>query len=73
VPVVPKDEKDIKVEEAEIKPGWRTPEILPGDAPVDGERSWRVTLQAGEKQALDATWVVRIPSSKMLQGGNRRT
>ncbi len=73
VPVAPKDEKDIKVEEAEIKPAWRTPEPLPGDTPVDGERAWRVTLQAGEKQALDATWVVRIPSSKMLQGGNRRT
>ncbi|WP_224367406.1 DUF4139 domain-containing protein [Hyalangium versicolor] len=73
VPVVPKDEKDIKVEESEIKPAWRTPEPLPGDTPVEGERAWRVTLQAGEKQSLDATWVVRIPSSKMLQGGNRRT
>jgi hypothetical protein len=73
VPVPPKDDKDIKVEETEIKPAWRTPEPLPGDTPVDGERAWRVTLQAGEKQALDATWVVKIPSSKMLQGGNRRT
>jgi hypothetical protein len=73
VPVVPKDEKDIKVEEAEIKPGWRPPETLPGDTPVDGERAWRVTVQPGEKQALEAAWAVRIPSSKMLQGGNRRT
>jgi uncharacterized protein (TIGR02231 family) len=73
VPVVPNGDKDIKVEEAEIKPSWRAPEALPGDTPVEGERAWRVTLQAGEKQALDAAWVVRIPSSKMLQGGNRRT
>jgi hypothetical protein len=73
VPVVPKDEKDIKVEEAEIKPAWRAPTVLPGDTPVEGERAWRVTVQPGEKQSLDATWVVRIPSSKMLQGGNRRT
>jgi uncharacterized protein (TIGR02231 family) len=73
VPIPPKEDKDIKVEEAEIKPAWRAPEPLPGDTPVDGERAWRVTLQAGEKQALDATWVVKIPSSKMLQGGNRRT
>jgi uncharacterized protein DUF4139/uncharacterized protein DUF4140 len=73
VPVIPKDEKDIKVEEAETKPAWRAPEMLPGDTPVDGERAWRVTVQAGDKQSLDATWVVRIPSSKMLQGGNRRT
>jgi hypothetical protein len=73
VPVAPKDEKDIKVEEAEIMPAWRAPEPLPGDSPVDGERAWRVTLQAGEKQSLEAAWVVKIPSSKMLQGGNRRT
>ena len=73
VPVVPVSEKDIKVEEAEVKPAWRTPAPLPGETPVEGERAWRVTLQAGEKQSLDATWVVKIPSSKMLQGGNRRT
>ncbi|MDY7225671.1 DUF4139 domain-containing protein [Hyalangium rubrum] len=73
VPVVPVSEKDIKVEEAEVKPAWRAPTPLPGDSPVEGERAWRVTLQAGEKQALDATWLVKIPSSKMLQGGNRRT
>ena len=41
--------------------------------PADPERAWRVTLQAGEKQALEAAWAVKIPSSKMLQGGNRRT
>jgi hypothetical protein len=73
VPMVPVSEKDIKVEETEVKPAWRTPAPLPGETPVEGERAWRVTLQAGEKQSLDATWVVKIPSSKMLQGGNRRT
>ncbi len=73
VPVVPQGEKDIKVEEAEVKPGWKAPAPMPGETPVEGERAWRVTLQGGEKQALDATWVVKIPSSKMLQGGNRRT
>jgi len=73
VPVAPVSEKDIKVEETEVRPAWRTPTPLPGETPVEGERAWRVTLQAGEKQALDATWIVRIPSSKMLQGGNRRT
>ena len=73
VPVTPTGEKDIKVEEAEVRPPWRAPEVLPGDTPVDGERAWRVTLQAGEKQMLEAAWAVKIPSSKMLQGGNRRT
>jgi hypothetical protein len=73
VPVVPNGEKDIKIEETEVKPAWRAPTPLPGETPVDGERAWRVTLKAGEKQSLDAAWVVKIPSSKMLQGGNRRT
>ncbi|WP_225411325.1 DUF4139 domain-containing protein [Stigmatella hybrida] len=73
VPVVPPGEKDIKVEEAEVKPPWRAPTPLPGELPVEGERAWRVTLQPGEKQTLDASWNVKIPSSKMLQGGNRRT
>jgi hypothetical protein len=73
VPVAPDGEKDIKVEETEIKPAWREPAPLPGETPVAGERAWRVTLQAGEKQALDATWLVRIPSNKLLHGGNRRT
>lgn len=73
VPAVPQAEKDIKVEEAEVKPAWskRTPPV--GEAPVEGERAWRVTLQPGEKQALEARWVVKIPASKMLEGGNRRT
>lgn len=73
VPAVPQAEKDIKVEEAEVKPAWskRTPPV--GEAPVEGERTWRVTLQPGEKQALEARWVVKIPASKMLEGGNRRT
>lgn len=73
VPVPDTSEKDIKVEEAEVKPAWQKPVPLPGEVPVEGERAWRVTVQPQEKQSLSATYVVRIPSSKMLQGGNRRT
>ncbi|HEY0094219.1 MAG TPA: DUF4139 domain-containing protein, partial [Archangium sp.] len=73
MPAVPSAEKDIKVEEAEVKPAWSKRALLPGETPVEGERAWKVTLQPGETQALNATWVVRIPSSKMLVGGNRRT
>jgi hypothetical protein len=73
MPSVPSAEKDIKVEEAEVKPAWSKRALLPGETPVEGERAWRVALQPGETQALNATWVVRIPSSKMLVGGNRRT
>lgn len=74
VPAVPSAaEKDIKVDEAEVKPAWSKRTLLPGETPVEGERAWKVTLQPGETQTLNATWAVRIPSSKMLVGGNRRT
>jgi hypothetical protein len=73
MPAVPSAEKDIKVEEAEVKPAWSRRALLPGETPVEGERAWKVTLQPGETQTLNATWAVRIPSSKMLVGGNRRT
>lgn len=74
VPVVPPgSEKDIKVEETEVAPVWQKRTPLPGEAPVEGERAWRVVLQPGETQTLKATWTVRIPASKMLGGGNRRT
>jgi uncharacterized protein (TIGR02231 family) len=74
VPAVPSSaEKDIKVDEAEVRPAWSKRALLPGETPVEGERAWKVTLQPGETQTLNATWAVRIPSSKMLVGGNRRT
>jgi hypothetical protein len=74
VPVVTTgQEKDIKVEESEVAPLWQKRTPLPGEAPVEGERAWRVVLQPGEAQTLKATWTVKIPASKMLGGGNRRT
>ncbi|MFL5355119.1 DUF4139 domain-containing protein [Archangium sp.] len=73
VPALPQAEKDIKLEECEVKPAWSKRSLLPGETPVEGERAWKVTLQPGETQALNATWAVRIPSNKMLVGGNRRT
>ncbi len=74
VPAVPSGlEKDIKVEEAEVAPLWQKRTPLPGEVKTEGERAWRVVLQPGEAQTLKATWTVRIPASKMLHGGNRRT
>ncbi|NPC82527.1 DUF4139 domain-containing protein, partial [Pyxidicoccus fallax] len=74
VPAVPTgSEKDIKVEEMEVAPVWQKRTPLPGETQVEGERAWRVVLQPGEAQTLKATWTVRIPASKMLNGGNRRT
>ncbi|NOK17060.1 DUF4139 domain-containing protein [Corallococcus carmarthensis] len=70
---VPESQKDIKVEEAEVVPPWHKPTPLPGEDAVEGERTWRVSVPAGEKRSMKATWVVKLPASKMLNGGNRRT
>lgn len=73
VPQVPISEKDIKVEEAEVKPGWEKVE-----GPLDGQvmqglRRWRLTVPAGARATLSAQFMVRIPADKMLVGGNRRS
>lgn len=72
LPQVPLSEKDIKVEEAEIKPAWERV-IGPIDGVVtEGLRRWRVTVPAGGRTTLTAQFLVRIPADKMLVGGNRR-
>ncbi|RKG89751.1 DUF4139 domain-containing protein, partial [Corallococcus terminator] len=73
VGAVPESQKDIKVEETEVAPPWNKPTPIPGEAAVEGERVWRVSIPAGEKRSLKATWIVKLPASKMLLGGNRRT
>ncbi|MBZ4329208.1 DUF4139 domain-containing protein [Corallococcus sp. AS-1-12] len=73
ISAVPESQKDIKVEESEVVPPWQKPTPLPGEEAVEGERVWRVSVPAGEKRSMKATWVVKLPASKMLNGGNRRT
>ncbi|MET0406295.1 MAG: DUF4139 domain-containing protein, partial [Cystobacter sp.] len=73
LPAVPPLERDIKVEEAEVKPAWSRRTPLPGEVPVEGERAWKLSLSPGETQALGASWTIRIPANKMLVGGNRRS
>lgn len=72
VPYPAPDEKDLKVEEAEVTPKW---EVV--DKPVDGRvvkgaRRWRVTVPPGQSVKLTAQFVIRMPGDKMLVGGNRR-
>lgn len=72
LPQVPLSEKDIKVEEVEVKPGWEKV-VGPVDGVVtEGLRRWRVTVPPGGRMALTAQFLVRIPADKMLVGGNRR-
>lgn len=65
-------EPDLKVEEKSATPAWEKIET-----PIDGEivrgaRRWRITVQPGATQTLTAQFAIRMPSDRMLVGGNRR-
>lgn len=66
------DDDDVKIEEVKVEPMWRKDEAVRDGRVVRGARSWRITVAPGEKKSLFAEFHVRIPSSRMLQGGNRR-
>lgn len=71
--VAPEDEKDVKVEETLVRPPWETIESpLDGQAVVRGARRWVVTVPPGERLTLVAQYAIRMPSDRMLVGGNRR-
>lgn len=73
VPQAPTSEKDIKVEEAEVKPLWEKVEGPLDGVVTQGTRRWRVTVAPASKTTLSAQVLVRIPADKMLVGGNRRS
>lgn len=72
VPQVPLSEKDIKVEEAEVKPAWGKVAGPVDGVVTEGLRRWHVTVPPGGRTTLTASFLVRIPADKMLVGGNRR-
>lgn len=72
VPLPMSSEKDIKVEEAEVKPPWEKVEGAVDGVVMSGMRRWRLTVPAGGRSTLSAQLHVRIPADKMLVGGNRR-
>jgi len=72
VPVPYPSEKDIKVEEAEVKPLWEKVEGVVDGVAISGMRRWRLTVPPGGRTMLTAQLLVRIPADKMLVGGNRR-
>ncbi len=73
VPVADPDEKDLKVEETQIAPPWEKVEGPVDDVIVKGARRWRVTVPPGQVQKLSAQFAIRMPSDKMIVGGNRRS
>jgi hypothetical protein len=71
--VAPEDEKDVKVEEPQVTPPWeRLDKPIDGESVVRGARRWRVTVPGGQSMKLSAQFTIRIPSDRMVVGGNRR-
>jgi hypothetical protein len=71
--VDPKDEKDVKVEEPLVQPPWEKLEgPLDGQGVVRGARRWVVTVPSGGVVKLCAQFAIRLPSDRMIVGGNRR-
>jgi hypothetical protein len=72
VPWPAPDEKDLKVEEAEVSPQWELVETPLDGVVVKGARRWQVTVPAGGSIKLTAQFVIRMPGDRMIVGGNRR-
>ncbi len=72
VPIAEPNEKDIKIEEAQVQPPWEKADGLVEGRHVPGQRRWRLSVPPATKQVLHASYAVRIPSDRMLVGGNRR-
>lgn len=73
VPYANPDEKDLKVEETQVAPPWERVEGPVDDVIVRGARRWQVTVPPGQVQKLSAAFAIRMPSDKMIVGGNRRS
>lgn len=63
---------DIKIEETPATPPWKADPLEHNGQRAEGARVWKVQLKPGEKTKLVATYAIRIPGDKMLDGGNRR-
>jgi hypothetical protein len=72
--VDPADDKDVKVEEQQVDPQWeKFDQPIDGTTVVRGARRWRVTVPAGQALKLSAQFTIRIPSDRVVVGGNRRS
>jgi hypothetical protein len=63
---------DVKIEETMVKPPWEKDEKVRDGVQTDGARRWQLNVAPGEKETVVAQFSIKIPSDKMLVGGNRR-
>jgi hypothetical protein len=74
IPVVSRDEQEVKLEVGDVAPPWQAfePDPEPGAEPLKGGHRWDLALQPGETRELRASYAVRIAARHQLLGGNRR-
>ena len=70
VPTTREGEDDIEVRVDEVRPAWESWE--PPDRALEGGHRWRVRVESGATERLEARYVVRIAGKHELVGGNRR-
>ncbi len=69
VPVVRKDDAEVKVEVGQVEPAW---ERWDQEQTLRGGYLWKVALEPGESKNLSARYTIKIASKHELAGGNRR-
>lgn len=72
LPVADDDVKDIKVELVESKPPAKRSERGPDGLPLKGALSWRLVVQPGSTETIEARYTIDLPAKLELVGGNRR-
>jgi hypothetical protein len=69
VPVVRKDDADVKIEVGAIEPAW---EAWDQEQSLRGGHLWKVVLDPGATKSLSVRYTIKIASKLELVGGNRR-
>ncbi len=69
VPVVRKDDADVKIEVGSVEPAW---DNWDQEQSLRGGHRWKISLDAGATKSLSARYTIKIASKHELVGGNRR-
>ncbi len=69
VPVIRKDDSEVKVEVGPVDPPW---DAWDQEQSLRGGHVWTCTVESGNKRLLSARYTIKIASKHELVGGNRR-
>ncbi len=69
VPVVRKDDTEVKVEVGSVEPAWET---WDQEQSLRGGHLWKASLEPGATRTLAVRYTIKIASKQELVGGNRR-